>query len=89
MYPGPEGRPLSSVRLVNIRDGLEDYEYLWLLRQRVAQRKNAGREVPQQISKLLEIPDEVAKDLRHYTVDPSAMLAHRRRLAEAIVALGE
>jgi len=30
--PGPEG-PLSTIRLENIRDGLEDYEYLWMLRR--------------------------------------------------------
>ena len=26
MYPGPDGSPLSSVRLDNLRDGLEDAE---------------------------------------------------------------
>ena len=26
MYPGPDGSPLSSVRLENLRDGLEDAE---------------------------------------------------------------
>eukprot|EP01046_Picozoa_sp_COSAG06_P011333 COSAG06_NODE_644_length_13470_cov_22.234313_3_plen_813_part_00 len=26
MFPGPDGAPLSSVRLENIRDGIEDYE---------------------------------------------------------------
>lgn len=30
LYPGKDG-PLGSIRLANIRDGLEDYEYLWLL----------------------------------------------------------
>ncbi|MBI4579117.1 MAG: DUF4091 domain-containing protein, partial [Planctomycetes bacterium] len=34
IYPGPDG-PLSSIRLANIRDGLEDYEYLYLLAERV------------------------------------------------------
>jgi hypothetical protein len=31
MYPGPNGQPWSSVRLEQLRDGLEDYEYLALL----------------------------------------------------------
>jgi hypothetical protein len=29
IYPGKDG-PIGSIRLANIRDGLEDYEYLWL-----------------------------------------------------------
>jgi len=33
LYPGKDG-PIGSIRLANIRDGLEDYEYLWLLSQR-------------------------------------------------------
>ena len=28
MFPGPDGSPLSSIRLENIRDGIEDYEML-------------------------------------------------------------
>ena len=31
LYPGPNGQPWSSVRLENLRDGMEDYEYLALL----------------------------------------------------------
>lgn len=30
LYPLPEG-PAGSIRLANLRDGLEDYEYLWAL----------------------------------------------------------
>jgi hypothetical protein len=32
LYAGVAG-PIGSIRLANIRDGLEDYEYLWLLAQ--------------------------------------------------------
>ena len=32
---GPDG-PLPTIRMENIRDGLEDYEYLWLLAERAA-----------------------------------------------------
>jgi len=30
-YPSGDKRPLSSLRLANLRDGFEDYEYLYLL----------------------------------------------------------
>jgi hypothetical protein len=33
VYPGPDGIPYSSVRLENFRDGMEDYEYLFRLRE--------------------------------------------------------
>lgn len=33
VYPGPDGMPLASLRLKNLRDGLEDYEYALLLRK--------------------------------------------------------
>jgi len=35
LYPGIDG-PIGSIRLANLRDGLEDYEYLWMLGQREA-----------------------------------------------------
>jgi hypothetical protein len=33
VYPGPEGDIYSSVRLENFRDGMDDYEYLYILRE--------------------------------------------------------
>jgi hypothetical protein len=33
VYPGPEGVPYSSIRLENFRDGMDDYEYLFRLRE--------------------------------------------------------
>jgi hypothetical protein len=33
VYPGPDGAIYSSVRLENFRDGMEDYEYLFRLRE--------------------------------------------------------
>ncbi|MDD4519173.1 MAG: DUF4091 domain-containing protein [Limnochordia bacterium] len=36
LYPGPDG-PVASLRIEAIRDGLEDYEYLYLLEQRLGE----------------------------------------------------
>jgi hypothetical protein len=33
VYPGPEGEIYSSIRLENFREGMEDYEYLFKLRE--------------------------------------------------------
>ena len=35
IYPGPDGMPLSSVRLECLRDGIEDYEYLYMLNEKI------------------------------------------------------
>jgi hypothetical protein len=48
IYPGhPVGcdGPLSSIRLEQAREGVEDYEYLYLLRQLTQKAKAAGKDV--------------------------------------------
>jgi hypothetical protein len=77
-YPGvPCGidGPVASMRLKNLRDGMEDYEYFALLEQR------GGAETVQ------SIVDRIAPTWWGYTRDPQALLDARRELAEAIVAL--
>ena len=41
VYPGAEG-PVNSIRWETIRDGIEDYEYLTLLRERLTATKKVG-----------------------------------------------
>jgi len=84
LYPGPDRLPLSSVRLENFRDGIEDYEYLWLLRDAAARLKKAGGHdaLAAEAEKALAIDDALVKDLTHFTQDPAAL-----RRARAAVAL--
>lgn len=73
IYPGPKG-PVNSIRLEAMRDGLEDYEYLWLLNDcasRVSAKKAA------RAKSLLEIPQSFCKDLTHFS-DSEADLAKLR-----------
>jgi hypothetical protein len=42
VYPGPEG-PIDSIRGEMLREGLEDYECLWLARQGLDKLRAAGR----------------------------------------------
>ena len=76
-YPGvPCGiqGPIASMRLKNIRDGMEDYEYFVLL------EKRAGAMAVQ------KIVDRIAPTWWGYARDPKALLDVRRELAEAILA---
>lgn len=78
--------PVNSLRWENLRDGMEDYEYFWLLQQAM-QRELALRgetDLLKQARELLKVPDEVSKDLTHFTTDPRVMLAHRDRVARMI-----
>lgn len=80
IYPGPNG-PLSSIRLECIRDGIEDYEYFYLLNE-LAQRAE-GKDVAE-VRKLLAVDSRVVKSLTDYTTDPHAILSARREIAAAI-----
>lgn len=72
LYPGKDG-PIGSIRLANIRDGLEDYEYLWLLAQGSGGEDRARRAC---------LP--VTRGLTEFTRDPSVVLATRERIAARI-----
>ena len=40
IYPGTDGFPYSSVRLENFREGMEDYEYLFKLKELISKHEN-------------------------------------------------
>ena len=46
IYPGPDGVPWSSIRLENLRDGADDYDYLCILRDYVAKLKKLTPRAP-------------------------------------------
>lgn len=84
MYPGKDG-PVPTIRLKHVRDGLEDYEYLWLLKQRLAEAK-AGRlalskEWQDRASELLDVPGTVVESLTEFTREGAVLLEARRRVA--------
>ena len=81
--------PVSSIRWEMLREGVEDYEFLWLLRQRLESRRN--RLPPEQIKHieaLLEVPPEITRDMTTFTTDPAPIYARRAAIAEAIERLG-
>ena len=97
-YPGsPAGAdgPVSSVRLEQAREGVEDYEYLYLLRQRIAAAKRAGRDtadaeaVLKEASDLVTIPNPGGRYATKILPDPAVILRLKARVARAIEGLGE
>lgn len=80
--------PINSLRWENLRDGMEDYEYFWLLEQEVKRLETLNRAALEHeitaARKLLVVPEAISKNLTHFTTDPRLMLEHRDRLARMI-----
>jgi hypothetical protein len=75
-YPGtPCGinGPIASIRVKNIRDGMEDYEYFAIL------EKLAGKEIVERIV------NTVAPNWWDFSKEPDKFLTARQKLAEEIV----
>jgi hypothetical protein len=93
LYPGPNGALWSSMRLENLRDGIEDYEMLALLRDRASRAKARGENVAG-VEKLLAIDDALCRAVPAqgvawpaYTQESQALLAARRAIAQALLRL--
>ncbi len=85
IYPGPEGIPLSSVRLEALRDGMEDYDYLWLLENGLKMLEKAGvePEVAAEARQWLE-GQQVVASFTEWERDPEALLKARAELASLV-----
>jgi len=86
VYPGPDGRLLPSLRLENLRDGVEDYDYLCLLRDGIEKlrQQNGNPDLLARAEAVLVVPPSVARAVNDYASDPSHLLAWRTRLADMI-----
>ena len=77
---------MSSIRWEMLREGLEDYEYFWLLRELV-EKSSAGRDSDvrhEEFRSLLRVPEDVCRSLTDYSRTPGPIYRHRREMAEAI-----
>ncbi len=87
----PEVGPLPTIRLANIRDGLEDYEYLHILKGLVAQLSRCPSSEPvhqsflQSANALLAVPSDVVATIATYTRDPAVLYSYRQQLADHII----
>ena len=72
-YPTPSG-PVSSIRLENVRDGVEDYDYLALLADA------RGPELAMQYFRRL------VTSMTEYSRDPAALQAVRAEIADQLEA---
>lgn len=81
--------PIDSFRWEMLREGIEDYEYFYLLRETIAQARARGvsANMLAAAEKLLQVPPEVCVDMTTFTLDPAPLYAHREKIARAIESL--
>ena len=93
VYPGHligvDG-PISSIRCEQAREGVEDYEYLYLLRESIARARAAGRDTAKAeqalaaAGRLVSIPNAGGRYSSKFLPDPDAVYRVKETVAEAI-----
>lgn len=95
VYPGPDGVPYSSVRLENFRDGMDDYEYLYRLRDLLSFFKDSNDPELNSFRQLLSPEDYLLykyprntkmtlENTLRFPDQPEKILETRKKIAEAI-----
>ena len=80
--------PVSSIRWEMLREGIEDFELLWLLRDLLAEHEaRLSRQDAQRMRELLEVPASITSSMTEFTTDPAPIYQRRADLAEAIETL--
>jgi len=92
VYP-TKGGLLDSLRWEQMRNGIQDYEYLWLLEDKVRQVKNA---MSSRVSSLiepsqrsLEIAASVVRATADYSNDPNVLYAAKGQVIREILDLDQ
>lgn len=80
--------PVDSIRWEMLRDGIEDYEYLAILKKLLEARKDKIKpEQKKEYAALVDVPQDITSDMTTFTKDPSPIEARRDQVARAIVQL--
>jgi hypothetical protein len=79
--------PVNSVRWEILREGLEDYEYLWLLERAVKSAPKKMKALAKEGRKLLDLPPALFTSGQEYTKDPRMILDYRKRIAAVLEGL--
>lgn len=92
-YPG-QREPLVSLRMEIFRDGMEDYEYLVLLKDKIDLMEHTGKiaiepELIERAKQLLTVEDPLAGSMDRFTKDAEILYEQRNKIAEMIEELGQ
>ena len=84
MHCGPDGKPLSTIRFENFRDGIEDLMYAKLLEAKVQEKKGKSDDWARRAQAALAVPKSVMDTMRNYTDDPKCLYSWRKEMADLI-----
>jgi len=78
--------PVNSIRWEMLREGIEDYEYFWMLAEKVKHLKESGKhpELLAEAEKLLDVPESVVESMTEFTIDPQPIYDHRGKIASIL-----
>ncbi len=80
--------PVDSIRWEQLRDGIEDYEYLSILRRRLRERRGSlPREQLARDESLLKVPASITRSMTDFARDGSPIEIRRDQIARAIESL--
>jgi hypothetical protein len=77
--------PVTTIRWEALRDGMEDFEYLSMIKRVIAQKRD--RITPAEVAEyeaLLVVPSTISESLTEWTKDPAPIDARRQEIARAI-----
>lgn len=80
--------PVESIRWEMLRDGIEDYEYLAMLRRTLKRAEPLlSDEEYARYQNLLQVPENITSSLTDFTTNPAPIEVRRRAMARALVEL--
>lgn len=93
LYYPVEAGLMDSLRLEIFRDGMEDYEYLALLKDYIAELHSKGlageyQELVRNANEVLAIDGSLVASSSKFTKDGNMLLERRRKVAEMVLAVG-
>jgi len=89
VYPKKDGL-INSLRWEQMRNGIEDYEYLWMLEEKIRTMKNARGEQLSMIEpsrRPVEIASQVVKTINDYNRNPDALYAAKKQIINELLDL--
>jgi hypothetical protein len=91
-YPGDNG-PVVTIRMKNMRDGLEDYEYLWMLRDYIDKAKTGKlKQTADWLNKAnaaMQYSTSLVESMQSFTQTGADILEARKRIAAVLEEINE
>ncbi|MFA6715684.1 MAG: DUF4091 domain-containing protein, partial [Victivallaceae bacterium] len=85
-YPGPDKTQIPSIRLENIRDGLEDYEYFCVLKEQIKELEKRGnnKTLLDESVKVMDLISSLIITPKHYCRNIPKLYEVREKVASQI-----